>query len=50
MKEISMIGDDLSFNNGIGIFIKNGQSIPVSVGQPTLKINKMTVGGTKKIS
>ncbi|QJC29772.1 metalloprotease TldD [Enterobacteriaceae endosymbiont of Plateumaris sericea] len=49
MKQISMIGDDLSFNNGIGTCIKNGQSLPVSVGQPTLKIDKMTVGGTKKI-
>ncbi|QJC29325.1 metalloprotease TldD [Enterobacteriaceae endosymbiont of Plateumaris pusilla] len=49
MKQISMIGDDLSFNNGIGTCIKNGQPLPVSVGQPTLKIDKMTVGGTKKI-
>ncbi|QJC28884.1 metalloprotease TldD [Enterobacteriaceae endosymbiont of Plateumaris rustica] len=49
MKQISMIGNDLSFNNGIGTCIKNGQPLPVSVGQPTLKIEKMTVGGTKKI-
>lgn len=48
MNQISMIGDDLEFDNGTGTCIKNNQSIPVSVGQPTLKINKLTVGGTIK--
>lgn len=46
MQNISMIGNDLSLDSGIGICVKNGQSIPVSVGQPTIKLNKITVGGT----
>ncbi|QOI11142.1 metalloprotease TldD [Blochmannia endosymbiont of Colobopsis nipponica] len=46
MQQISMVGDNLSLDNGVGICIKNGQSIPVGVGQPTLKLDKITVGGT----
>ena len=49
MKKISMIGNDLAFDKGIGVCGKDGQSIPVGVGQPTLKIDAMTVGGTKNI-
>lgn len=45
MQNVSMVGNDLSLDPGIGICIKNGQSIPVSVGQPTIKLNKITVGG-----
>ncbi|XBC38027.1 MAG: metalloprotease TldD [Buchnera aphidicola (Floraphis choui)] len=47
MKEISMVGNDLSIDGGIGTCVKNGQSIPVGVGQPTIKLNGITVGGTK---
>lgn len=46
MKKISMIGNDLALDAGIGVCGKDGQSIPVGVGQPTLKIDSITVGGT----
>lgn len=48
MKKISMIGNDLALDAGIGVCGKEGQSIPVGVGQPTLKIDELTVGGTRK--
>ncbi len=48
MKKISMIGNDLSLDDGIGTCGKDGQSVPVGVGQPTLKIDMLTVGGTRK--
>lgn len=47
MKKISMIGTDLALDPGIGVCGKEGQSVPVGVGQPTLKIDALTVGGTK---
>ncbi len=47
MKKISMIGNDLALDPGIGVCGKDGQSVPVGVGQPTLKIDRLTVGGTK---
>lgn len=47
MKKISMIGNDLSLDSGIGVCGKDGQSVPVGVGQPTLKIDALTIGGTK---
>ena len=46
MSAISMIGDDLALDAGIGVCGKNGQSVPVGVGQPSLKIDCLTVGGT----
>ncbi|MCA0403213.1 MAG: metalloprotease TldD [Proteobacteria bacterium] len=46
MKKISMIGNDLSLDSGIGVCGKDGQSVPVGVGMPTLKIDALTVGGT----
>ncbi|WP_395496535.1 metalloprotease TldD [Arsenophonus endosymbiont of Lipoptena cervi] len=46
MQQISMIGNDLKFDNGVGVCGKEGQNIPVGVGQPTLKIDNITVGGT----
>jgi TldD protein len=47
MKHISMIGQDLNLDPGIGICGKNGQSVPVGVGQPTIKIDKIIVGGSQ---
>ncbi len=46
MNRISMIGNDLELDAGVGTCGKEGQSIPVGVGQPTLKIDNLTVGGT----
>ena len=46
LKEISMVGNDLKLDTGVGICGKDGQSVPVGVGQPSLKLDKMTVGGT----
>ncbi len=46
MNKISMIGNDLELDAGVGSCGKEGQSIPVGVGQPTLKIDNLTVGGT----
>ncbi len=46
LKYVSMVGNDLKLDEGIGICGKEGQSIPVGVGIPTIKIDKMTVGGT----
>jgi TldD protein len=47
MGRVSMVGNDLSLDAGVGICGKDGQSVPVGVGQPTLKIDMLTVGGTK---
>jgi TldD protein len=48
LNKVSMVGNDLKLDSGIGICGKEGQSVPVGVGQPTLKIDAMTVGGTAK--
>jgi TldD protein len=47
LTRVTMIGDDFSFDPGIGVCGKNGQGVPVGVGQPSLKITGLTVGGTK---
>lgn len=47
MQKISMVGDDLALDNGVGVCGKAGQSVPVGVGQPTLKVEALTVGGSK---
>ena len=47
LTRVSMIGNDLALDNGIGTCGKNGQSVPVGVGQPTLRIDGLTVGGTQ---
>jgi TldD protein len=46
LTRVSMVGDNLELDSGIGICGKDGQSIPVGVGQPTLRIDALTVGGT----
>lgn len=46
LKEITMIGNDMALDSGVGVCGKDGQSVPVGVGQPTLRIENMTVGGT----
>ena len=46
LHRVSMIGNDLKLDDGIGTCGKNGQAVPVSVGQPTLRIDRITVGGT----
>ncbi|MBV2208038.1 MAG: metalloprotease TldD [Thermomonas sp.] len=47
MQKVSMIGHDLALDDGVGICGKDGQSVPVGVGQPSLLISEITVGGTQ---
>ena len=46
LKHVSMIGNDMRLDSGVGVCGKEGQSVPVGVGQPTLRIEGLTVGGT----
>jgi TldD protein len=46
LTRVTMIGNDMSLDSGVGTCGKEGQSVPVGVGQPTLRIDGLTVGGT----
>ena len=46
LTKVSMVGNDMALDPGIGTCGKNGQGVPVGVGQPTLKLAGLTVGGT----
>ena len=46
LKRVSMIGNDMKLDSGVGTCGKEGQSVPVGVGQPTLRLDGLTVGGT----
>jgi TldD protein len=46
LTRVSMVGNDLALDDGVGTCGKEGQSVPVGVGQPTLKVDELTVGGT----
>jgi TldD protein len=48
LTQVSMVGNDLQLDEGIGTCGKDGQSVPVGVGIPTLKLDRMTVGGTAR--
>ena len=47
MNKVSMVGNDLSLDGGVGVCGKDGQSVPVGVGQPTLEVDEIIVGGTQ---
>jgi TldD protein len=47
MQKITMIGNDMKLDPGIGVCGKEGQSVPVGVGQPSMMISSMTIGGTE---
>ena len=47
LTRVSMVGDDLELDSGIGTCGKDGQSVPVGVGQPTMRIDGLTVGGVE---
>jgi TldD protein len=46
LTRVSLIGNDMKLDPGVGTCGKEGQSVPVGVGQPTLRIDGLTVGGT----
>jgi TldD protein len=46
LTKVTMVGNDMTLDPGVGTCGKNGQSVPVGVGQPTLKLAGLTVGGT----
>ncbi|MET0070616.1 MAG: metalloprotease TldD [Candidatus Thiodiazotropha sp.] len=48
MTRVSMVGNDLKLDAGVGVCGKEGQSVPVGVGQPTLKVDELIVGGTEQ--
>lgn len=50
LMKVSMVGNDLKLDMGVGVCGKDGQSVPVGVGQPTLRVDELTVGGTRSHS
>lgn len=48
LNQVSMVGNDWALDTGVGVCGKHGQSVPVGVGQPTLKVDSITVGGTQQ--
>jgi TldD protein len=46
LTRVSMVGNDLQLDEGVGTCGKDGQSVPVGVGMPTIKVDRLTVGGT----
>jgi TldD protein len=48
LTKVSMVGNDLQLDEGVGTCGKDGQSVPVGVGIPTIKLDRMTVGGTAR--
>ena len=46
LKRVGMVGNDMRLDSSVGTCGKEGQSVPVGVGQPTLRIDGLTVGGT----
>jgi TldD protein len=46
LTRVSLIGNDMALDPGVGVCGKDGQSVPVGVGQPTLRVDELTVGGT----
>ena len=46
LTRVSRVGADLALDRGIGTCVKNGQSVPVGVGMPTIRIDQLVVGGT----
>jgi len=48
LKQVTAVGNDLELDSGVGMCGKEGQSVPVGVGIPTIKISEMTVGGTQR--
>ena len=47
LTRVSMVGNDLQLDSGVGTCGKEGQSVPVGVGQPTIRIDALTVGGVE---
>jgi TldD protein len=46
LTRVSMVGNNMELDSGVGVCGKDGQSVPVGVGQPTIRIDDLTVGGT----
>ncbi len=47
LTKVKMVGNDMALDEGVGTCGKDGQSVPVGVGQPTLRVDGLTVGGTQ---